>query len=145
MKPWIDFKAIKAAADFRPVLAHYGLELKAKGPELIGLCPFHRDTRPSLRVNLEKQVFHCFGGGCGAKGNIIDFVSRKEGVTIRAAAELVAEWCGLTEAKTAVSANTKMATPTEERPPRGAQRPVGRTEAAEVGESTTDEIGRAHV
>ena len=31
-----------------------------------------------------------------------------------------------------------MATPTEERPPRGAQRPVGRTEAAEVGESTTD-------
>ena len=79
MKPWVDFKAIKASADFRPVLAHYGLEFKAKGPELVGLCPFHRDTRPSFRVNLEKQVFHCFGGGCGAKGNIIDFVSRKEG------------------------------------------------------------------
>src|SRR5437870_3395231 len=116
-KPWVDFKAIKAAADFRPVLEHYGIRLKAKGPELVGLCPFHKDTKPSFRVNLEKNVFHCFG--CSAKGNIIDFVARKEGTTIRRAAELVAEWCGLGNAKMTVSADTQVAAPPGKSRPRG--------------------------
>ena len=48
-------------------------------------------------MSLQKQVFSCFG--CGAKGNVLEFGSRKEGVTIREAAELVAEWCGLESAK----------------------------------------------
>ena len=135
MKPWVDFKVIKERADFRPVLEHYGLELKAKGPELVGLCPFHRDTKPSFRVNLEKQVFHCFG--CGAKGNILDFVSRKEGVTIRAAAELVAEWCGLESAKKPVSASTHIATPAPKSPPRGSTALAGRAEAAKPSRGTT--------
>jgi DNA primase len=41
-------------------------------------------------VNTEKRVFHCFG--CDAKGNVLDFVARKEGVTIKKAAQLVTEW-----------------------------------------------------
>jgi DNA primase len=91
---WVDFKEIKAGVSFAQVLSHYGIELKpAKGSELLGLCPFHEDTKPSFRVNTEKGVFHCFG--CDAKGNVLDFVARKESVTIRKAAILLSEWFGI--------------------------------------------------
>lgn len=54
-KGWVDFKQIKAEVTFDQVLDHYGIELKpAKGSELLGLCPFHEDTKPSFRVNTEK-------------------------------------------------------------------------------------------
>jgi DNA primase len=33
--------------------------------EVAGLCPLHRDTRPSFYVNRRKQVFYCHGCGCG--------------------------------------------------------------------------------
>lgn len=33
--------------------------------ELSGLCPLHRETRPSFYVNRRKQVFYCHGCGCG--------------------------------------------------------------------------------
>ncbi len=93
-KNWVDFKEIKAGVSFNQVLDHYGIELKpAKGNELLGLCPFHEDTKPSFRVNTEKGVFHCFG--CDAKGNVLDFVSRKESVTIRKAAVMLSEWFGI--------------------------------------------------
>ena len=35
------------------------------------ICPFHKDTNPSLSLSNEKGVFNCFG--CGKKGNIITF------------------------------------------------------------------------
>ncbi len=35
------------------------------------ICPFHKDTAPSLSLSNEKGVFNCFG--CGKKGNIITF------------------------------------------------------------------------
>ena len=93
-KGWVDFKQIKAEVTFEQVLDHYSIELKpAKGAELLGLCPFHEDTKPSFRVNTEKGVFHCFG--CDAKGNVLDFVSRKESVTIGKAAVLLSEWFGI--------------------------------------------------
>lgn len=99
-KNWVDFKHIKASVSFEEVLAHYGIQLKpAKGGELLGLCPFHDDTKPSFRVNVEKKVFHCFG--CDAKGNVLDFVVRKEGVTIKKAADLVSQWFSVGKGETA--------------------------------------------
>jgi DNA primase len=93
-KGWVDFKHIKASVSFEQLLAHYGLELRpTKGFELLGLCPFHEDTKPSFRVNTEKGVFHCFG--CDAKGNLLDFVARKESVTIRKVAILLSGWFGI--------------------------------------------------
>lgn len=38
------------------------------------ICPFHKDTNPSLSLSNEKGVFHCFG--CGVKGNIITFYAK---------------------------------------------------------------------
>ena len=40
--------------------------------ELVGLCPFHRETRPSFYVNAHKNLFYCHG--CGRGGDLIRFV-----------------------------------------------------------------------
>lgn len=48
------------------------IHLQRVGNNLAGLCPFHRDTRPSLRVHTEKKIFKCFA--CGAGGDGISFV-----------------------------------------------------------------------
>lgn len=92
-RSWVDFGKIKEAARFEPILERYGIETRQEGRELAALCPFHEERKPSFRVNPEKKVFNCFG--CDAKGGILDFVAKKEGVPIKQAAELVAEWLGI--------------------------------------------------
>jgi DNA primase len=72
----VDFDAIKASPDIVTVVESYGVPLTVSGKEHIGLCPFHEEKKPSFRVNRDKRVFHCFG--CGAKGNVIQFVSRRK-------------------------------------------------------------------
>src|SRR3954451_16868791 len=74
----VDFEAIKARADFRAVLAHYGLELLGQGEQAKVRCPFHDDERPSCSVNLERRIFHCHAGSCGVSGNVLEFVHRME-------------------------------------------------------------------
>lgn len=92
-RDWVDFKSVKKAAKFEDVLAHYEVRFTKKGDELTASCPFHEDRKPSFKVNTAKGVFNCFG--CNAKGNVIDFVQRKEGGTIRQAALEVARICGI--------------------------------------------------
>jgi len=90
-KDWVDFKKVKESVRFEQVLNHYGVKLKStKGVELLGHCPFHDDKNPSFQVNTKKRLFYCHG--CGAKGNVLDFVSQKEAVSIREAALLLSEW-----------------------------------------------------
>ena len=45
-----------------------------QGQQGFVLCPFHADTRPSLHVDTEKDVYHCFV--CGAEGGVKDFLER---------------------------------------------------------------------
>jgi DNA primase catalytic core len=42
------------------------------GPEFVGLCPLHPETRPSFYVNARKNLFYCHG--CGQGGDLIRFV-----------------------------------------------------------------------
>lgn len=53
------------------IIGHY-MELKPYGENLVGLCPFHPDTRPSLNVSPEKKIYKCFV--CGIGGDGIHFV-----------------------------------------------------------------------
>jgi DNA primase len=48
----VDFDDLKARADFRAVLSHYGLKPVGSGDQAKVLCPFHDDERPSCRVQL---------------------------------------------------------------------------------------------
>jgi DNA primase len=91
-----DFKHLKQEADFLEVLAHYDAKTVGRGVSRAILCPFHNDKTPSCKVNLGRKIFHCFG--CGAHGNVLDFVRMKEGLPeddLRAAARVLAEICGL--------------------------------------------------
>lgn len=81
----LDFAAIKARVPIVSVLAHYGIELRGGGTERMARCPFHEDRSPSLQVNVEKNLLTCFA--CGASGSVLDFVAKKEGCDLRAAAE----------------------------------------------------------
>jgi DNA primase len=58
------------------------------GKELIGLCPFHKDTNPSLNIDPVKNVWDC-KGACGTGGSVIDWVMRAEGISTRYALELL--------------------------------------------------------
>jgi len=82
MRP--DFARIKRTTDIVAVIEACGIALKREGNDFVGLCPFHEDTRPSLRVTQSKGLFRC--PACGAAGNVIQFVARKESLTEREAA-----------------------------------------------------------
>jgi len=65
-----------------------GVELKRIGRDLRGQCPFHSpDDDPSLCIDPERNVFHCFG--CSAKGSVIDWVMQAEGVSFLHAVEIL--------------------------------------------------------
>lgn len=95
---YIDFAFVKERVSFVPVLAHYKLQLVGRGKDQAVLCPFHRERKPSCRIELERRVFHCFG--CEAKGNILEFVARIEGnpKDLRAAAIKLSAICGIAPA-----------------------------------------------
>ena len=92
-KLWIDFTALRHRARFEPVLDHYGFSPQGRGPQKTLLCPFHEETEPSCKVNLEKRAFHCFG--CNAKGNVLDFVAKMENAELPEAARRLVEICGI--------------------------------------------------
>jgi hypothetical protein len=50
-----------------------GVELKAHGANLLGLCPFHDDHEPSFVVTPVKNLWHCLGA-CQAGGSVIDCI-----------------------------------------------------------------------
>ncbi len=43
-----------------------GLTLRGQGAWCSAVCPFHKDTRPSLRIHRESGAFRCMS--CGARG-----------------------------------------------------------------------------
>lgn len=68
-------------------------KLVKKGREYSGLCPFHNEKTPSFTVNEEKGFYHCFG--CGANGDLIEFVKQTEGVEFPEAVERLATLAGI--------------------------------------------------
>ena len=64
-----------------------GIALKRSGKDLLGNCPFHDDSEPSLVVTPAKNLWHCFG--CQIGGGPIDWVMKLRGVSFRHAVELL--------------------------------------------------------
>ena len=61
--------------DITTIIEPY-VELKLKGRDLWGLCPFHNEKSPSFKVDSDKGFFKCFG--CDAKGDGVTFVMRQQ-------------------------------------------------------------------
>lgn len=66
---------IRDTADILDIVSDY-VDLKRRGRNFFGLCPFHVEKTPSFSVAPEKQIFHCFG--CGRGGNVISFIMEYE-------------------------------------------------------------------
>ena len=54
----LEITSFKERVDLVKVVGHY-LTLERKGAAYLGLCPFHDDHHPSLRVDPAKGVYHC--------------------------------------------------------------------------------------
>lgn len=83
---------VQQANDIIDVISEH-VQLKKKGREMVGLCPFHQDHKPSLYVNPSKQIFKCFA--CGAGGDVLKFMQMREGLTFPQAVERLAERGGV--------------------------------------------------
>ncbi len=68
---------IRDSTDILDVVSEY-VELRRRGKNYFGLCPFHTEKTPSFSVAPDKQIFHCFG--CGRGGNVITFLMEYEKV-----------------------------------------------------------------
>jgi len=84
---------IQQANDIIDVISEH-IRLNKKGHEMVGLCPFHDDHRPSLYVNPAKQIFKCFA--CGAGGDVFKFIQMRENLTFGQAIERLALRAGIT-------------------------------------------------
>jgi len=83
---------VQQANDIVDVIGEH-VSLKRKGREMVGMCLFHDDHRPSLNVNSVKQIFKCFA--CGAGGDVFKFIQMRENLTFPQAIERLAERAGI--------------------------------------------------
>lgn len=67
--------------------------LRQAGRNFKAPCPFHQEKTPSFHVNVDKQIFHCFG--CGVGGNVFTFVMKMEKKDFRDVVEMLAEKTGV--------------------------------------------------
>lgn len=81
------FDAVKQSVTTRQAAEMYGLKINRNN---MTSCPFHNDRTPSMKVD---NRFHCFG--CGADGDVIDFVSRLYGISNLEAAKKTASDFGI--------------------------------------------------
>ncbi len=91
---FVDFRALKSAVTMVQVLEHYDLlsQLHRNGDSLTGACPIHGgDNQTAFRVSISKNCWDCFSR-CAGGGNVLDFVAKKEKVSLLKAANLLVEW-----------------------------------------------------
>ena len=83
---------LKSRADIVSVVSEH-VALRKMGRSHKGLCPFHKERTPSFTVRSDPPVFHCFG--CGAGGDVVEFVKLKEGLSFKDAIESLARRFGV--------------------------------------------------
>jgi len=88
-----ELERLKRETELAGLVRAGGVELERRGKDLVGLCPFHADTDPSLVITPAQgapDLWNCLGA-CGAGGSVIDWVMRAEGVSFRHAVEQLLE------------------------------------------------------
>lgn len=82
--------------DIESLIGSY-VSLKRAGSNLKGLCPFHSEKSPSFTVYPQDNSFYCFG--CGAGGDAITFIRKRENLDYPDAVEFLANRAGITIVK----------------------------------------------
>lgn len=82
--------ALPSPADY---FAQQGVKLTGSGEWKDAICPFHEDTKPSLRVRLDTGGFRCMV--CGAHGgDVLAFHQQRHGLSFKQAAQQLGAWIG---------------------------------------------------
>ena len=79
---------IRDQADIVDVISRE-IELKKRGINYFGVCPFHDENTPSFSVSPSKQIYHCFG--CGNGGNVFTFIMEFQKLTFFESVKLLAD------------------------------------------------------
>lgn len=83
---------VKDAAQIVEIVSAY-TDLRQRGKDWWGNCPFHDESTPSFKVNPLENLYYCFG--CQASGDVFRFVQEKEGLSFPEAVESLAERYGV--------------------------------------------------
>ena len=67
--------------------------LHSEGQNFTGICPFHDDTKPSLKISPGKQTWRCYV--CDIGGDLFTWVMRRDGVEFREALQILADLAGV--------------------------------------------------
>lgn len=78
---------LKSQIDIVDIVSHY-IPLKRSGSNFVAICPFHDDRNPSMSVNSQLGIYHCFS--CKAGGDAIKFVMDYENLSYPEAIEKIA-------------------------------------------------------
>ncbi|WP_460629777.1 CHC2 zinc finger domain-containing protein [Intrasporangium mesophilum] len=77
----VDIDEVRRRNPIQDIVAAAGIELRQTGRGWMACCPFHDDTTASMSVAGIPDRYHCFG--CGASGDVIDFIARTHGLGFR--------------------------------------------------------------
>ena len=83
---------IRQSIDIVDLVGSY-MSLRRQGRNFVGLCPWHDDSKPSFKVNPERQSFKCWV--CDIGGDLFSFMMKVEGVDFREALEMLADRAGV--------------------------------------------------
>jgi DNA primase len=83
---------VRDAVDIVELIGTY-ISLRRSGKGLVGLCPWHDDSRPSLQVNPDRQTFRCWV--CNLGGDAFSFLMKMEKLEFREALEQLADRAGI--------------------------------------------------
>ncbi len=83
---------VRMKNDIVDVISQY-VKLTRKGSSYFGLCPFHNEKTASFSVTPAKQMYYCFG--CGAGGNVFNFIMEYENFTFGEALKFLADRAGV--------------------------------------------------
>jgi DNA primase catalytic core len=88
--PESEIERVKSNVSLAAVIRSRGIELKKKGKQLWGLCPFHSEDEPSFAVDERKGLWNCLGK-CQTGGDAFSFVMKADGIGFKEAFERLAE------------------------------------------------------
>jgi DNA primase len=83
---------IRERIDIANFIGQY-VQLRKRGNDLVGLCPFHSEKTPSFHVHPDRGFFKCFG--CGTGGDLITFVQKLENASFGDAVRMLAAKAGI--------------------------------------------------
>lgn len=90
--PDLFLQELKSRSDISDVISGY-VNLKRRGRNLVGLCPFHSEKTPSFNIYPENGSFYCFG--CGVGGDVITFIMKIENLDYIEAVKYLAQKAGM--------------------------------------------------